>query len=281
MKRTLLFLTNLGNGSEKEDIFLSNFLRKHFNVFVAHPVDALEWEGQFDLVLVRNVWPTYEYRQYKTGIIRKLVKNGRIGKSSVEAGYLKKPKYLEKEYILELFYKGFPVIPTVDRRSNLEQLGNTSEYFIKPKDRCDGIGTARISRQKLLCTNNITNCLIQPFLRFDYEVSFFFVDNRFIQAFQTPHRLKHRNFQIYKPSKNDLAFASKFVEWNDLPFGLQRIDAIREKRTGQLMLTEIEDFGPYLFILELPESYQNKIISAITQSLFRQLTRKRFTPKSS
>ncbi len=188
-KPNLLFLTNLKNGSEEEDLYLSSFLRIYFNVYIAHPLDIATLEDSFDVCLVRNIWPTYEYEPYKTQLICRLVRKGIVPRSSVEAGYLKHKNYLEKEYLLDLFNKNFPVIPTVDRRSDLYKLGNTRRYFIKPKNKCDGIGSARITRQELL-GRRLKNYIIQPYIQFDYEICFYFIDNNFVQAFYTPNSLK-------------------------------------------------------------------------------------------
>lgn len=262
----MLFVTNIYNGSEEEDIYLSNFLRKYFNVYLAHPLDITSLEDKFDFVLIRNIWPTYEYKKNKTAFIRRLIKKGYIGQSSVEAGYLKHKNYLEKEYLLDLYSQNYPVIPSVDKLSNLNRLGEIQHYFIKPKNKCDGIGSAKLTKQDLL-KRRLKNYIIQPFIEFDYEICFYFVDNRFVQAFSTPNRLKHQKYKIYKPTTHDLWFAQEFVKWNNLSFGLQRIDAVRVTASKKLLLTEIEDLGPYLYLLELPNQYRVKIIHSLVRSL--------------
>ena len=44
---------------------------------------------------------------------------------------------------------------------------------------------------------------------------------------------------------DDLKFARKFIEWNDIKYGIQRVDACRTK-TGKLLLVELEDLNPFL-----------------------------------
>lgn len=271
-KPQLLYLTNLYTDSEEEDIYLSNYLRKYFNVYITHPLDASDLEDRFDLVLIRNIWPTHEYENRKTELIRRLIKKGFIPRSSVENGYLKHKNYLEKEYLLDLFKQGYPVIPSVDRISDLDKLGSFPHYFIKPKNKCDGIGSAKVTRRELL-KKGLRNYIIQPYIEFDYEICFYFIDNKFVQAFSTPNRLRQQGYKIYKPTSEDLNFARKFVKWNNLLFGLQRVDAIRVKSTKKLLLTELEDLAPYLYLLELPTRYRAKMAYSLLQSLNKILFR--------
>ncbi|MFA7286727.1 MAG: hypothetical protein WC052_03660 [Patescibacteria group bacterium] len=268
-KPSLLLLTNLYNESLEEDIYLSQKLRKYFNVSLAHPLDSEKLEKKVDAVIVRNIWPTFEYKAQKTNIIRRLIKRGHIPATSAEKGYLAQSRYLEKDYLLDLFTQGYPVIPSIDRLSELTKLGDVSAYYIKPKNKCDGIGAKKLSRPQLL-RQRLKNYIIQPYISFEYEICFYFIDNKFVYAFSTPNRLEGKNYKLYRPSKRDLNFALKFVRWNKMPFGLQRVDAVRVKNSGELLLTELEDFGPYLYLLEMPEHVRSKIIKALVKSIVSQ-----------
>lgn len=55
------------------------------------------------------------------------------------------------------------------------------------------------------------------------------------------------------------AQASKFIRWNSIRNGIQRIDACRTK-DGQLLLVELEDLNPYLSILELDEPTREQFV---------------------
>lgn len=268
-KPTLLFLTNLYNGAAEEDIYLSKRLREWFEVYLAHPLDSADFERDFDAVLVRNVWPTHEYRAQKTELLRRLLTRELIPLSAIEQGYLAVDNYLEKEYLVELYRQGYPVIPTVDRPEHVEQLGPTTEFFIKPKDQCDGEGSERVRRNEL-ASRYQPNYLIQPYVRFDSEICFYFVDGEFVYAFSTSNRLTSDVYVPYTPTPADMEFALSFVRWNGLAYGLQRIDAVRVSETQTLLLTEVEDFGPYLFLLELPEEVRERAVQAITKSLLNR-----------
>lgn len=265
-KKDLLFLTNLYNDSPEEDIFLTEQLRKTFNVCISHPLDSEKIEDNFNLALIRNIWPSYEYEQQKTSIIRRLTNKGLMPKSSVEQGYFEQEHYLEKEYLLDLYKQKYPVIPSIDTTADIEKLGESKTYFLKPKNRCDGEGSRRVSEGELKSVD-LTEALLQPYINFDYEVCFYFIDNEFVYAFSVPNRLKGGEYEVYSPTEGDMVFARKFVEWNNLSYGLQRIDAVRVSGTGELLLTELEDFGPYLYLFELPEYIREKAVKAIVNSI--------------
>lgn len=265
-KRDLLFLTNLYNDSPEEDIFLTEQLRKAFNVCISHPLDIEGIEDNFDIALIRNIWPSHEYEDQKTELIRRLTNKGLMPTSSTERGYFEQDHYLEKDYLVDLYTKGYPVIPSIDDLSSIERLGLCEEYFFKPKNQCDGGGSMRLSKDKTHSVD-LTDALLQPFIQFDYEVCFYFVDNEFVYAFSVPNRLKEGGYEVYVPTEEDMQFAQKFVRWNNLSFGLQRVDAVRVSDTKELLLTELEDFCPYLYLLELPEYVRDKAVEVITNSL--------------
>jgi hypothetical protein len=269
-KSSLLFLTNLYNGSAEEDIYLTEKLRAWFNISIVHPLDSESIEDTFKIALIRNIWPSHEYENQKTRLIRRLIQKGLMPMSEAERGYQEHEHYLEKGYLLDLYEKGYPVIPTVDTIANIERLGNCQEYFIKPKNMCDGEGSEKLTKEALE-KKVLHDYLIQPFITFDYEVCFYFIDGKFVYAFSTPNRLEGKMHEEYIPIDADFEFAQKFVYWNNLQFGLQRVDALRVTETQELLLTELEDFGPYLYLLELPETVREKAVSALAASLLKRI----------
>ena len=110
--------------------------------------------------------------------------------------------------------------------------------------------------------------IIQPFLEFEYEPSFFFVDNQFHHALWSQHRLLNDEVALYDSTPSDLAFAEQFVQWAGFPYGIQRIDAIRTQ-DGELLLTEIENLCPYLYFSEVGEGTKLHFLNAFRESLLR------------
>lgn len=66
----------------------------------------------------------------------------------------------------------------------------------------------------------------------------------------------------YVPTEADLFFAKRFIEWNNLDLGIQRVDACRDEQ-GEILLVELEDLNPYLSLLELPEETRQNFVKAI------------------
>ncbi|WP_028563435.1 hypothetical protein [Paenibacillus pinihumi] len=68
----------------------------------------------------------------------------------------------------------------------------------------------------------------------------------------------------------DLAFAERFIDWNNLDWGIQRVDACRTTQ-GELLLVELEDLNPYLSLLELSEDTRQCFIESMKSSLQKAL----------
>ncbi|MDQ7862173.1 hypothetical protein RCO48_17785 [Peribacillus frigoritolerans] len=81
---------------------------------------------------------------------------------------------------------------------------------------------------------------------------FYFIDKEFQYALYAPDKEKRWELKEYAPTEADLAFAKRFIEWNNLEWGIQRVDACRNEQ-GELLLVELEDLNPYLSLLELTE----------------------------
>ena len=259
MKKVLL-LTNSDNDDAGEDERLAAFLAAHFDITSIHPRNAEPYFDIVDAVLIRNIWPTHEYLLDWQAIKAKLnertipIYNTLDGSGDNEG----------KDYLLQLYQKGFPVIPTTDSIAHLEDLPNTEHYWIKPKYSCDGFGSRKVSASEL-AGENLHECIIQPYMEFECEKSFYFFDNVFHYAFTTKHRLQSETVEVHMPTKVDLAFAQQFVDWNTLSRGIQRIDTIETK--DGLLLTEVEDNAPYLYLEDLSELIEQNVFSYLKNKL--------------
>ncbi|HVK96288.1 MAG TPA: hypothetical protein VM368_00655 [Flavisolibacter sp.] len=92
-----------------------------------------------------------------------------------------------KNYLLQLTNQGVPVMPTTERIKDLEKLGHTAKYIIKLKECSDSIGMRMIEKEELLQIET-SNLLIQPFIDFEYEVSFYYLNNQFQYALYAPQK---------------------------------------------------------------------------------------------
>ena len=269
-RRRLLYVTDLayqarGRRYCDEDVFLTSRLRADFDLALCHPSDAAALMHAFDGVVVRNSGPVLGYQsEYEAFRERALhdgvrVYNPLTGRADM-AG---------KQYLLDLSAEGFPVIPTVDRAEELHRLPETDRYAVKPKLGADSIGLEFVTAD-LLPALTYGSILVQPRVEFSYEVSFYFVDHDLQYALYAPDPARRWDLQPYAPTAADREFARRFVEWNGLAHGIQRVDACRAPG-GELLLVELEDLNPYLSLDVLDDAGRDAFVAATTRSLHRFL----------
>ncbi|WP_418959114.1 hypothetical protein [Streptomyces tritici] len=263
---TLLYVTDLGYEARgrrycDEDIWLSGRLREEFDVALCHPRDAATLMGRFDAVVVRNSGPVIHYREAyeefraaaRAGGVR--VFNPLSGKGDMSG----------KGYLLDLFREGYPVIPTVARREDFGALPAADAYVVKPVLGADSVGLRFVNRAALDGVDP-AGMLVQPRIPFAYEVSFYFVGRSFQYALYAPHPEARWVLEPYQPTAADLEFAQRFVDWNALPHGIQRVDACRAPG-GELLLVELEDLNPYLSLDRVGEKEREGFVRAMAASL--------------
>ena len=269
-RRSLLYVTDLaypaqGRRYGDEDVFLTARLRAGFTVALCHPGDAAALMDGFDAVVVRNSGPVLHYRrEYDAFRARAAARGTRVYNPLSGRGDM-----AGKQYLLDLTAAGFPVIPTVDRLGDLHRLPAADEYAVKPKAGADSIGLRFVPRDRLAALVD-GDVLVQPRVDFRYEVSFYFVDEAFQYALHAPDPGRRWVLEPYEATAADLDFARRFVAWNTLGHGIQRVDACRT-RDGGLLLVELEDLNPYLSLDRVPEPVRDAFVAAMTASLHRFL----------
>ncbi|MEV6386123.1 hypothetical protein AB0M31_42700 [Streptomyces sp. NPDC051773] len=262
----LLYVTDLayparGRRYCDEDILLTSRLRAEFDIALCHPLDAAALMDGFDTVVVRNSGPVLHYQEAydafreRARALGTRVYNPLTGRADM----------VGKQYLLDLTGAGYPVIPTVDRPEDLERLPESASYAVKPKAGADSLGLRFLTGPELagLTWGDI---LVQPRVDFRYEVSFYFVDDNFLYALHAPDPDRRWVMEPYEASEADLAFARRFVDWNTLDHGIQRVDACRTQ-DGHLLLVELEDLNPYLSLDRVPEPVQDTFVTAMARSL--------------
>jgi hypothetical protein len=261
-----------------EDIRLSACLRGEFTVALCHPLDAARLMDRFDLVVVRNSGPVLHYldayRAFReqaraTGV---RVYNPLHGRGDM-AG---------KGYLRTLWEAGHPVIPTAACEADLARLPDTDTYVVKPVLGADSHGMEFVPRDLLLDSAAPAGLaagtlLVQPKVAFRYEVSFYFVDEDFQYALYAPDPGQRWLLEPYEADGADIAFARRFVEWNALGHGIQRVDACRT-REGDLLLVELEDLNPYLSLDLVTPAVREAFVRRMTASLHGALAGPRPAP---
>ncbi|WP_413755789.1 hypothetical protein [Streptomyces sp. MMBL 11-3] len=288
----LLFVTDLtypakGRRYCDEDIFLTSRLRADFDLALCHPLDAAALMdgggtdrdgtdrdgmggGGFDAVVVRNSGPVLHHQAaYDDFRARALARGVPVCTQLTGKG-----DQAGKQYLVDLTAQGFPVIPTVDRPQDLGLLPEAAEYVVKPKRGADSIGLEFVppGRLRTLAFDEGPGVLVQPRIDFRYEVSFYYVDHTFQYALHAPRPDRRWHLERYEPTAADLEFADRFIAWNDIDHGVQRVDACRAP-DGRLLLVELEDLNPYLSLDLLDDATRDAFVASLTASLHRLLGR--------
>jgi len=260
-KPKILFLTNLKNSCREEDLFLINYIKEYFEIIVAHPLNCEKYEDEVNLILIRNIEPTSHYqKEFDKMRNRLLCKSIRVYPSLDSKGDIN-----GKNYLAELYSKGFPIIPTVNYKKEIEKLGEVKNYFIKPIIGGDSFDCHKISKEKI-SDENLKGKIIQPFIDFEYEISFYYIDDKLQYSLYVPDKRKRWDQKMFKPTKKEILFAKRFVDWNNMKRGIQRIDVLKTK-DGKLLLSEIEDIDPYLSLSEIDSDIRNKFLNNLVNSL--------------
>jgi len=254
--KTILYLTDLyfkakGRNYYEEDLFITSKLREHFNILIGNPQQSIALLENADLIVFRNTGAVIGYQEYFDRFVDTVRKeninifNSFDGKADIKG----------KQYLLDLMETEYPVIPTVEDISNIDALGNPEKYIVKIKNGADSIGMEVLTKEELLKAKP-DGKLIQPFLDFEYEVSFYYLDDQFQYALYAPQKDKRWDLQEYDATPEDLEFAKQFIQWNDIKTGITRVDACRMSG-GSLLLVELEDLNPFLSIELLSEEKRN------------------------
>lgn len=262
-QKTVLLLTDFSyqaKGREyfREDVELSCFLRKFFKVCMTHIDDTEKVIDQVDAILIRNTGPQVFHCEQLKALKHKsdlILFNDLSGKGDING----------KNHLLELFQLGYPVIPTFNSIKEIQKFGSYEHYLLKPLDGADSRGV-KILNHKELGSQMCQNVLIQPLVEFQYEVSFYFIGKQFYYSLYAPNPQKRWELQLYIPTKEEVDFALKFINWNSCKFGIQRVDACR-MMDGELLLMELEDYNPYLSLDLLPCHIKAQFLKGLCLSL--------------
>lgn len=263
---TLLYLTDLyyqANGRKyyEEDLFITSILKDHFNVLIGHPHQAISYLDCADLTVFRNTGPVIGYQDYFNRFVEVVRKKNIRTFNSFDG----KADMKGKQYLPELTRLGYPVIPTFEKVEERSEPGANGKYVVKLKNGADSIGMEILSEDELL-NAALEEKLIQPFLDFEYEVSFYYINKEFQYALYAPDKEKRWELKEYEATSEDLEFADKFIEWNDLEHGISRVDACRLK-DGSLLLVELEDLNPFLSLDLLSEEKRNRFMNNFIDAL--------------
>ena len=264
--KTILYLTDLyykanGRNYYEEDLFITSKLKDHFNLLIGHPHQAISLLDCADVVVFRNTGSVIGYQDYFNKFMGAVKEKEILTFNSFDG----KADMLGKKYLVDLTRHGFPVIPTVEHMDEIDGLQTPEKYVVKLKNGADSIGMEILTKEELFKLQP-EGKLIQPYLDFEYEVSFYYLNDRFQYALYAPNKHKRWELTEYEPTAADLEFADQFIGWNDIEHGITRVDACRLPN-GSLLLVELEDLNPFLSIGLLEEKKRGKFIENFINAL--------------
>ncbi|MET9750395.1 hypothetical protein [Streptomyces ardesiacus] len=268
----ILYVTDLayparGRRYCDEDIFLTARLREEFDLALCHPRDAAALLDGFDAVVVRNSGPVQGYKAAYDAFRERAAERG----TRVYNQLTGRADMRGKQYLLDLTAAGFPVIPTVGRAEDLHLLPAADAYVVKPRLGADSAGLRIVPAARVAeAVAGAGDLLVQPRVDFAYEVSFYFVDHDYQYALHAPHPGRRWQLEPYDATVADLDFARRFIEWNAVDHGIQRVDACRAPG-GELLLVELEDLNPYLSLDALDDPARDAFVAALRTALRRLL----------
>ena len=264
--KTILYLTDLyyvakGRNYYEEDLFITSRLKDHFNILIGHPHQAIAYLDVADLIVFRNTGAVFYYQEYFSDFLsivkekKCLTFNSFDGKADIKG----------KQYLLDLYAEGYPVIPTVGNIAELGQLGEQEKYVLKIYKGADSIGMDFLTKDELI-KENTQGKFIQAFIDFKYEVSFYYLNNSFQYALYAPNKSRRWELMEYEASSKDLEFADMFIKWNNMENGITRVDACR-CIDDSLLLVELEDLNPFLSIGLLNEDKREAFMANFIEHL--------------
>jgi hypothetical protein len=258
--KTILYLTDFyypAKGREyfREDLYITSKLKDHFNILIGHPHQVNSYLECADIIVFRNTGSIMNYESYFKEFVKKVKQKNLRTFNSFDG----KADQQGKDYLLTMTKENLPVIPTIASLEDLDRLENSTKFMVKTKNGADSIGQEIVSYDQLQSLD-LKNKIIQPYLDFQHEVSFYYLNDEFQYALYAPDKSKRWELTEYKPTVEDLKFADTFIKWNNLERGITRVDACR-LNNGSLQLVELEDLNPYLSLDLLDEEKRELFIN--------------------
>ncbi len=268
-------ISNIDSDEKLEDIWLARTFQKDgHNVAIIDKNYDERLEDIFDVFLQRNTWESNatiesinKENEFKTRIVKKdLLRINFDGKFDGK----------DKTYLVDLFKKGYAVIPSIDNLKDLKLLNNPNKYMLKLKNSYDGIGQLVVERNNLKQKFD-NSYIIQPFMKFKSEVQFYYIKDKFEYALEfIPSKVPIYPEAIkYEYTHKELEMANKFALMNGNYYGIQRIDFIKLE-DNTLLLTEIEDIAPYLDLDQIDEKMRKKFIIDYKNMVYEYMGSKGF-----
>lgn len=253
----ILIVTDIDNPGLKEDCYIAkSFIKDGHHVTLTREDYDERLEELFDIIIIRNIWHfdsnNYEECKQKMVNLRKRLKQKNIPTINLYGKF----DDFGKLYLKKLYSEGYPVIPTATDLTVFKGYSEKDLFLLKPIDGYEGYGI--IEKQKNEIIEN-EKYIIQPKIRFEKEIEFYFLNKEFQFALEFIPSKKpiYPIPNLYNYIDEELEIAQNFANLCDNKFvGVQRIDFLKTIE-GDLLLLEIGDASPYLNLNSLDKKVRN------------------------
>ncbi|MPM15321.1 hypothetical protein SDC9_61689 [bioreactor metagenome] len=270
-KLRILILSNLNNEDCSEDILLANSFIEDGNEVLVTNIDFDEkLDDVYDIFLRRSTWVGDESEYKENDIKIQKVINRLKSKNKLIYNFGGIFDSKGKDYLYNLYKKGYPVIPTA-KFYNETTDWNCNKMRVKPLNSYDGFDQIVVDTSQIKKYFN-KNYLIQPNIKFESEIQFYFVDKKFYYALEfIPSKVPtYPTPKLYLAKDNEIEMAKNFIKMNALKYGMERVDFIKTP-DKKLLLLEIEDCDPYLDLedlIDIDKNLADSFIVAYKKSVY-------------
>ncbi len=257
----ILIVTDIDNPGLKEDCMLAKaFVKDGHQVTISRQDYDPQMDEIFDVILLRNIWHlnSQNYLESKRNIVA--LKQRLLGKKIPTINLISQFDDKGKKYLIDLYNKGYPVIPTSENLDSFRDYQDDDKFLLKPVNGYDGYDIQELTKKEIKASKDY---LIQPKMAFVKEVEFYFINKSFQYALEFVPSKKpiYPTPNLYNYTESELAIAQQFANLCAKDFnGVQRIDFLKLK-DGQLLLLEIGDSAPYLNLNSLNTETREKFLT--------------------
>ena len=271
-KYNILILSNPNDIYAKEDEMLAESFERDGQHVLMQWVDYNEkLDNKYDIVLRRDTWVQEEEN------IPKYEKYNEILKNRIKNKKIKKVNFYEidskgKSYLIDLYKKGLPVIPSMDNLQEYRRFNNYKEFVLKPLNSFGSAIGQKIVKFEELEKEFKEGMLIQPKMSFKSEVQCYFVENELMYTFEFVPA-KYPNYPdpiVINLTNKEKDVVNKFLKETNIKVGFQRLDFLRLEN-GELILLEIEATAPFMDLVMLKDELRNKVIDRYKKSIYKYL----------
>ncbi|CAB3753979.1 hypothetical protein [Paraburkholderia humisilvae] len=272
----LLLVTNLAHEDRGEDLYLAERFGEHYDLTIASPTAAVPLLAAqaVDGCLIRNAWPGRQFKDAFAAIERLTALNSITTYNPLLPG--RRGPVENKAYVVDLFQQGYGVIPSYHGPEDMVTAGypEGQQVLAKPMDGCSSAGIVEMALKDSQPAPG--RFVFQPKIVFSFEISFYFIDGHFAWAMRSggPSADDRWDLTLYDATAAEVDWALAFVHWNNLPYGIERID-VAKLPDGGMLLMEVEDSTPMLSLENLPVAVRNVATRAIVESVCQRVSNSR------